>query len=123
MHAREEHVLGIDVVVLVGDDEVGVLLVGRFLFLAGVDGRPFLADGLAHVALLLQFHLSRIGLTVEQRPVAILLAAQVAAQREDVFGRVLVHRRVGRRADDDEGVARIADHDHEKAQQRRVLDA
>ena len=52
-----------------------------------------------------------------------LLAAQIGAQGEDVLGRVLVHRGVGRGAHHDDGVRRVADHEHEHAQQRGVHQA
>ena len=49
--------LGILVFVLRTDDEVGVLLVGRGLFLALVDGLAFRHDRLAHVTLYLKSYL------------------------------------------------------------------
>ena len=38
VHSGEEHVLGIDIIGLVADDEVGVLLVFRGFLLALIDG-------------------------------------------------------------------------------------
>ena len=43
--------------------------------------------------------LSRVSRSVEQRCLAVLLATQIRGQVEDVVGRVLIHRGVGRRAD------------------------
>ena len=103
-HAGEEHVLLIDIVRLVALYLVAVGLVGRLLFLALIDGCSLLADGHAVVAFGLEQHLTRVGRSVEKRTVAVLFAAQVGAQREDVLGRVLVHRRICRAADDDDGV-------------------
>ena len=60
---------------------------------------------------------------VEQGRVAVLVAAEVVAQGEDILGGVLVHRRVGRAAYHDESVAGVAYHEHQQAEQCGVLDA
>ena len=116
VHAREEHVLCIFVVCLVADDFVAVFFVGRLLLLTLVDGCALFADRHAVLSLDLQGHLGVVGRAVEEGCLSVLLASQVVAQREDVFRRVLVHRRVGRGADDNDGVGRIADDHHRQAE-------
>ena len=114
VHTGEEHLelIHVHVRVLVARDHVFVALVGRSLGLGSILRVALLLDGDAHVALHLQFHRRVIDLSVQQRRVAVLLAVQVIFQREHVVRRVLVHRRVGRAADDDGGVARVTDHQH-----------
>ena len=121
IHAGEEHVLRVFIFDAAGDFHVAVLLVGRgFLLtdelgsLAG-DARLAIAVGCR-----VEGHLRRKGLPIEQRARAILFTSQVFAQGEDVFRRVLVHRRIGRGADDDECVGRVAHHDEQRAQQSGV---
>ena len=121
VHTREQHVLGVFVFILRADDEVGVLLILGGFLLALPHGLALRHDGLAVVAVLLKSHLRGESLSVEQWAIAILVAAQIVAEGEDILGRVLVHRRIGRRADHDQGVARVADHQHEHAEQHRVL--
>ena len=120
IHAWEEHVLRIDVFDVVALHFIAVGLVGGSLLLTLVHRCAFLRHGHAVAAIGLQLHLRGVGLSVEEWTVAILLTAQVLAQGEDVLGRVLVHGRVGRGADHDDGVRRVADHDHQHAQQRSV---
>ena len=96
VHAWEQHVLGILVLILRADYEVGVLLVGRGFLLALVHGFALAHHGAAVLAVAFKRHLRGVGLTVEQRALAILLTSQVVAQGEDILRRVLVHRRVGR---------------------------
>ena len=122
VHAREDHVLRVDVLVLVCHHEVGVLLVFRCLLLSAVDWRARLHDRRAHVTVLLQGHLRGVCLAVEQRVFTILVTAEVGAEGEDVLWRVLVHWRVGDGAYHDEGVRRIAYHQHEHAEQGGVLE-
>ena len=52
-----------------------------------------------------------------------MLTAQVGAEGENVFGRVLVHRRVLCRTYHDDGIRRIANHQHQHAEQRSVEEA
>ena len=96
VHTREEHILCIDVLVLMTYYKVGVLLICRSLLLALVNRCTFLHDRLAHVAIYLKSYLRGISLTIEQRTVAILVTAQVTTQGKDILRRVLVHRRVSR---------------------------
>ena len=123
VHAREQHVLCVLISVLMAHHEVGVLLVLRGFLAAAVDGSALVHHGLAHVAIGLQRHLRGVGTSVEQRAVAILVAAQIATKCKDVLGRVLVHRRVGRRANHDEGIRRVANHEHQQAAEHRILQA
>ena len=123
VHAREEHILGIDVFILVSDYEVRVLLVLRGLLLTAVDGCALLHSRAAHLSVVVERHLRGVGLTVEQRAVAILVTAEVRTEREDVLWRVLIHRRIGHRTDDDECIARVANHQHQHAEQCRILEA
>ena len=122
VHTWENHILGIDIAVFGIDNEVRVLLVFTALLLTAVDGRARLHTRHTHAVFLIEGHLRGVSLAVEQRAVAILVAAEIAAEGEDVLGRVLVHRRIGCRADDDERVARVAYHEHQHAEQRGVLD-
>ncbi|CUQ49192.1 Uncharacterised protein [Segatella copri] len=94
VHTREEHVLGIDILILVTYYEVRVLLISRSFLLALVNRCAFFHD-----------------------------AAQITSQGKDVLRRVLVHRRVGRRTDYDECVAGITNHQHQHAEQGCILDA
>ena len=121
IHAWEEHVLCILVFVLGAHDEVRVLLVGTCLLLALVYGLALRRNGSAVAAVGFELHLRAVGLSPEQGARAILDAAQVVAQGEDVLGRVLVHGRVGARADHDERVGRVAHHQHQHAEQYRIL--
>ena len=49
-----------------------------------------------------------------------MFTAEVFAQREDIFRRVLVHRCVGGRTDYDQCIRGITDYDHHGAQQCRI---
>ena len=120
VHAGEEHILCIDGLVLGADHEVAVGLVGTG-FLAALVHRGALVH--LHAAIVVNLILRVVALAPCQRAIAILVTAQIVAQGEDVFGRVLVHRRVGRRADADDGIRRVANHQHQHAQQRGVLQA
>ena len=123
VHSGEEHILRIDVVNVITLNDVAVLLLGTGFFLALVNGRTLLGDGGAILAVALVFHLAGILLSVEQRTVAILLAAQIAAKRENVLGTVLVHGRVGRTSDYNYGIRAVSNHDHEHAKQAGVHEA
>src|SRR5690606_24608377 len=59
-------------------------------------------------------------LSVEQRPIAILLPFQIADKTDDVFGVVLVDDRVVICPDDDQGVRAVTDQDKGKRQQDRI---
>ena len=123
VHAREQHILGIFVLILVRNNKVRVFLILCFLFLSAVNRRTFRHFGLAYIAICLQGYLRSVGLPVQQGPVSILVTAQVRTEREDVFRRILIHWRVGNRANYDERVARIAYHQHQHTQQSRILQA
>ena len=96
VHTWEEHILCIYILVLMTYYEVRVLLIGRSLLLALINRCAFLHHRLAHVAVRLESHLRSVSLTIEQWSIAILVAAQITAQGEDILRRVLIHRRVGR---------------------------
>ena len=117
IHAREEHTWCHHVVLVAEVFGIAVSAVGGCLHCLGIDGggRIFLITVVAGlVDLEKNGRLERR--TVEQRSLAILLAAQVGAERKHVVGRVLVHRRIGVGADKQKRVARIADENHENAQ-------
>ena len=118
VHTWEEHVLHVFGLLFPVYDEVTVGLVGAVFLPALVDGRTLRH---LHIAVVIGGILRVVGLTVEQRAVAILVAAQVVAQGEDVLGRVLVHRRVGGRANHNHGIGGVADEEHEHTQRHRVL--
>ncbi len=117
VHTGEEHVLGIVVLRLVAHH---VVTRHARLRRAAVNRRTLVRAGHHVVALLLVVQLAGVGTAVEQRGVAVLLAGQVAAQGEDVVRRVLVHRRIGARADKDNAVATVAQQYHAEAEQRRA---
>ncbi len=121
IHAGEEHVLGVLVLVFGVEHEVLVGLVGRGFLLTLIDGVALLDDGLAVLAIHFELYLRGEGLTVEQGACTILLTAHVFAQGEEVLWRVLVHGRVGRRAYDDDGIRRVANNQHQHTEQRGVL--
>ena len=95
-------------------DEVTVGVVGTGLDHLGIDGRTLLDDGGTRGIAL---HVAGEGLAEEERVLAILLAVQILGEREDLVGRVLVHRQLGRRADDDLREGGVADEDGEQAHQ------
>ena len=57
VHTREEHVLGIDILILVTYYEVRVLLISRSFLLALVNRCAFFHDRLAHVAVYFEGYL------------------------------------------------------------------
>ena len=82
IHAWEEHVLGISGLVLRAYDEVAVGLVRRCLFFSLVYRGTFVYLN----GTLVVYQIFRtVGLSVEKRTVAVLVAAEVVAQREDVL--------------------------------------
>ena len=123
VHAGEQHILGVFVLILVRNNKVRVFLILCFLFLSAVNRRTFRHFRLAYIAICLQGYLRSVGLPVQQGAVSILVTAQVRTEREDVFRRILIHWRVGNRANYDERVARIAYHQHQHTQQSRILQA
>ena len=95
---------------LVFHDVVAVGLAGVFLLVSlhiglGVGHHAIaLLTGLLVEDNLLETRTGAEGRTVEERRIAILLTTEIGAEAEDVFWRVLVHRRVLRGTDDDDGV-------------------
>ena len=81
-----------------------------------IDGRTFFLFD--HKVFPLRFVLksAAVGLAVKQGRVAILFTAQVSAQGEDVVGRVLVHRRMGCRTDEDDRIATETYEHHKQTQ-------
>ena len=77
VHTREQHVLCIDELVLVRYDEVRVFLRVAGLLLTLPDRGTLCTLGHTHVAVNIECHLRRVSLSVEQRRVAILVAAEV----------------------------------------------
>ena len=99
-HAREQHVLSIHHSILRLSHEVFVALT-CCLGSAFIDRCPLLDLRTHHTGPCdrLEHRLRRIGLTIEERSLTILVACQIACQREDILGRVLVHWRIGCRTD------------------------
>ena len=120
VHTGEEHVLLIDIIRLVALNLVAVRFVGVLLFFPLIYGSALLADRHAVVAVGFEQDLTCVGLSIEQWSVAILFTAQVGSQGEDILWRVLVHRRISRAADDDDGIRTVAYHYHEHAEERGV---
>ena len=76
--------------------------------------------GDAHVSFHFEFHGRIVGLPIEERTVAILLAVEVILEREDVIGGVLVHRRIRIGANNEGCITAISDNDHGNHQHSRV---
>ena len=81
-----------------------------------VDGGAFFLLGHIVVALGLVVHLTAVGGAVEQGMVAVLLAAQIAAQRKNVVGTVLVHGGMGGRTEQNDGIAAESYQQHRRAE-------
>ena len=91
---------------------VGLVVAG--LDNLAVEGSTLLGDGGA----VLVAHDARCkGLTEAERRLAILLTVQVLGEREDLVGRVLVHRQLSRRTDDDLCEGRVTHQDGEQTEQ------
>ena len=119
MHTREEHILSVFVLILIPYYEIRIRLIGRSLFLTLINRCSFGKFIMRSV-----FRNSRLGgvsLSIKQRTVAILVAAEIVSEREDILRRVLVHRRIGRRTYHDDCVCRVTNHQHEHTQQHCVL--
>ena len=61
--------------------------------------------------------------SLEQGPLSVLVATEIAAQGKDILRRILVHRWISYGADDDNGVRRIANHQHQHAEERGIEEA
>ena len=120
-HSREEHGEFGRIVHANGFFNFFILVgfIGRCLFFALGAHALLVFDGTGGVSLPLR----AVCLTLEERIGTILFTSHVGAEGEDVFGRVLVHRRVLRGADDDDGVGRVANHQHQHAEQGGVEEA
>ena len=118
VHAGEEHAeLGcVDVVAFVVDNFVAVWFVFRCFYHTG----PYRCSLFVERRTVFAFNIGHEGLPVKERTVAILFAVEIAAQGKDIFGRVLIHRRVGRRTYDDECVRGVADEDDQYRYQYHV---
>ena len=77
-----------------------------------IDGLTFLLSRHQVLSLCYAVYFTAIRRTIEQRRLAILLAVQIAAQREDVIRRILTHRHLGIGPDEDDTIAAIADEHH-----------
>ena len=62
-------------------------------------------------------------LAEEERCLAILVTTEVATQREDVLGRVLIHWWIGNGANHDDSIRTVANHQHEHTEEARVENA
>ena len=120
-HTRKQHVLCIHHSFLRLSHEVFVALT-CCLGSALIDRCPLLDFRSHHTGPCdrLEHRLRRIGLTIEERSLTILVACQIGCQREDILGGVLVHRRIGCRTDEDNGIAAVSDDEHQKTEQGRV---
>ena len=95
VHSREEHVLGIFVLILGANHEVGVALISRGFLLTLIYRLALGHHRLAHITLDLESHLRCVGGTVEEGAVTILVAPEIVAEGEDVLWGVLIHRGIG----------------------------
>ena len=117
VHAREVHVVLIQIFNVVADDLV--------LLFGGVCRRTI--DGLTlsllrHQILAFWFiiQFTTVGGSVEEWCVSILLTVQVTAQGEDVAWRILAHRHVGIRTDKDDTITAVACQYHQQTGQRQL---
>ena len=114
--AREEHVLlrAVPIVLFRTHFHVVVGFVGGSLHLLGIL-HATLVDQRLHSTIAPHSvnHATVERAAVEQRSLAILLAAQILGQREGVVGRVLIERRVGVAADENERITRETDENHQ----------
>ena len=105
VHAREPHIVLVEIFNVVADNVVVRLPgVGR----RPVDRFPLLMPCHHIVALWFVVQFTAIGRSIEKRGVAILFAVQIAAQRKNVTGRILAHRRLGIGSDEDYPIAAVA---------------
>ena len=119
VHAGEEHVHLVFVFLVIAYDFILVLLVGRGLLLALIDGSSLLALG--RTVLIIGYG-GVIDRTIEEGTLTVLLTSQVLAEGEDILGRVLVHGGIGCTAYHDDGIGTVANHDEQHAQQGGVLE-
>ena len=121
-HTGEEHVQLVHVLIfrLITGDIITILLVLVLLDDTAPGRLALLADRHAHAILVLAFNLRDVGLSVDQWCLTILLAGQISTQGEDIARRVLVHRRIRRRANQRQRVRGITDHDHHERDQDRI---
>ena len=120
VHTREEHILCILVFRLIAYYFVAVFFIRIFLFLALVYRGTFRYVVYTASVYLFQGRLGCVCLSVEQRTGTVLFTSQIFSQGEDVFRRVLIHRRIGRGADDDYRIRRISYYNHHHCQQGSV---
>ena len=114
VHAWEERGVVVFVGFLVSAHKVFIRVIRIGLDHLGIDGGTLL-DNRSSTGIAL--HVAGKGLTEEKRVLAILLTVQILGEREDLIGRILVHRELSRRADDDLRKGGITDEDGEQAHQ------
>ena len=125
--AREEHVLLGAVLIfgLAAHGHIAVGVGGRGLHLLGIECASLLHHRFqgAGGGILLIHHLAVERATVEQRSLAILLAAQVLGEGIGVVGRVLIEGSERVAANENHGIARKSDEDDQHAQRHAGEDA
>ena len=106
IHTGEKHTQLIHVFVfrIVTRDIIMILLVFIFLNDTAPSRLTLFRYRYASAALVLTLHLGYIGLTVDQRSLTVLLASQISTQGKDILRSVLVHRRIGCRTDQCQGI-------------------
>ena len=106
IHTGEKHTQLIHVFVfrIVTRDIIMILLVFIFLNDTAPSRLTLFRYRYASAALVLTLHLRDIGLTVDQRSLTVLLASQIGTQGKDILRSVLVHRRIGCRTDQCQGI-------------------
>ena len=121
VHAREEHheLVHEDIGSLVSGYYIAVFLSLHFRC-GSILCMPLFLHGNTHITFHLQFHGGVVGLSVEERTVAVLLTVEVVFQREDIIGRVLVHRRLCRGADNQSRITAVADENNRYHECSRV---
>ena len=122
VHTGEKHIQLIHILILrlITRDVVAILLLLVLLDDTTPSRFALLRNRDARTSLILTLHLRHVGLSVEQRSLTILLTCQIGTQCEDVLRSVLVHRRIGCRTYQGQGIRRVTHHNHQKAHQDRI---
>ena len=102
---------------------VFVLLLSRSLVLALIYRSSLFQVIFQTTFILHDLRLRSVSLAHKQRTVAILLAAQIFAKSENILRRVLVHRRIGCRANHNHSIRSITHSDESHTEQRSVEQA
>ena len=112
IHTREDHAELLHVLVgsLMTGNDIMVFLAFHFRCRSILRMTDFFYRD-THVSFHAQFYRCVVGLTVEKRPIAVLLTVEVVLEREDIIRAVLIHRCICIGADHEGCVRTITDQD------------